>query len=249
MSPKGVAVNQISLPLGDHATPCSAVPLLRKGLSSAGPINERQAPGVVSSKRMVDEGDRVPSRRDARVADPARGFVEPLPDRELQTHLRSELADHSQVDSVRRPVGRKDVLEDFPRRVARDRHLGERSHGLPEVHEVAAEGESQLSRGGDRKDVGARKGERKGFGAARASGKELHGHAVPGRAVDDRMAVRGKPGREDIPAAKRQPSEGRGRDLAGRAGRERTRRTRLQSAAQRPSARARDAGEGAAEEP
>ncbi len=84
LSPFSDDVNQISRPSGVHARPCVLDHSGVRVFLAPEEVHDRYGAAVVAVDRMVQEGDPLPVRRDARVAHPARGLVEDLADRELE---------------------------------------------------------------------------------------------------------------------------------------------------------------------
>src|SRR5262245_24551460 len=110
--------------------PCqslSARPALREDRLLAISIDERDGTAVVSELRMVEKGDDIASRRDARVADPARRLVENFACRKLQPVVPSGGANESDALAVRRPGGVDDVFEEIAGGAARQRCGAENS--------------------------------------------------------------------------------------------------------------------------
>ncbi len=139
---------------------------------------------------MVDERDRPPVRRYPHVADPAGGFEEDLPDRVLEAARVAGESHHRQSLAVGRPVGVLDVFEDFSGRAAGERHARERPGGLEAEQMPAVERERQLALRRHGEKIGAGEAEGARLGAVGSRGEDLHGPALPRRAVDDRLAVR-----------------------------------------------------------
>src|SRR5260370_8480204 len=79
---------------------------------------------------MVDEGDQVPVRRDADVADPGRAVVQHLPDGIFEPAPVAETARDREVLAVRGPIRILNVVEDLARRPPGERDAGERPGGL-----------------------------------------------------------------------------------------------------------------------
>ena len=171
---------------------------------------------VVAALRVVDEGDEASVRRDADAADPARGFVQDLPDRVLEAARGCPTARlTARLCAVGRPVGVLDALRGS--RAALRRPSGTRA-SVPVVskpNDVAAvERDRELAGRGDRRGRPRRGGpsERDSVLSARVE-KISSGRPLPGGAVDDRLAVGSEPRRADRPRANvsRWNSDGAGR--------------------------------------
>src|SRR5207244_8643847 len=82
-------------------------------------IDDRHGPSVVAENGMVDERDKIASRRYARMADPSGRSVESLADRELQAVLGTDVSHDGEALPVRAPVGALHVVPDDTSRRAR----------------------------------------------------------------------------------------------------------------------------------
>ena len=188
---------------------------LREPLHVAGEIHRGDPSAVVARRRVIDEGDQVPIRGDARVADPTVGFVQDFAGGILEPVLAGVHPDDREALPIRRPVGPEDLFQNVAwGGAAGHRELGERSDPLEAgAGGVSVHGDGHFSGLRDREDFGAREAERPRFGTLGPADEDLHGLSVPGRRVDDGLPVRSEPRREDLAAAVCELTEGRRRTV------------------------------------
>lgn len=103
--------------------PCETLhpgPLLGECLLASIRAKDGDGPSVITHDRiMVEEGDRVSGRRNARVADPALRGVADAPHRKFELVPAADPPHYRQPAAARGPVRAGDFLEHFPRGTAR----------------------------------------------------------------------------------------------------------------------------------
>ncbi len=175
-----------------------------------GLVDRHHVAAVVAPRRMIEKRDEVPLRRDPHVRHPARGPVDDLPDRVFELLRSSDFADDGELLAIGRPVRPLDVVQDLARRTAAGhRQARESAHPQERIDRVPPHRERHLSRAGDGQDLRPDQTEGTRLGALRAADEDLHRPSVPGRRVQDRLAVRREPRRSDLPAPERQLLEDR----------------------------------------
>ena len=105
----------------------------------------------------------------------------------------------------RRPHG----LEDLAGRSAGQRHPRESPDGFVAEQVVAIEGDRELAARRDREKSAPAEAERARLGAVGPRREDLEGAPVPGRSVDDRLAIRSEARGSDRSARESQPLEAR----------------------------------------
>ena len=191
-APRRVPVNQISSPRGDQASPSTLFhpdDSVRAASLQSPPA--RRAGGV-ARHRMLDHGDRVARRRDADVGDVAgTGVVEHRADRILEHVLAVAAADDGELrcrrDSSRRPTRSRRAAAARRRPAARGpacpgpgrSRVGPSTTAISPFAEMA-------------KSAGLGHLQRSRFRRVGHGSRTAPWHALPGRAVDDRLAVGGE---------------------------------------------------------
>ena len=165
---------------------------------------------------MLEEGDAVAPRGEARVAEVPARLGQHLPERKLETVLPVHVAGDGEVRSVGVPVGLAHSLRDLARRAALERHSRERARE-DAVPQIARPGQDrELSLRGDREQLHAGLAGRNGAGIVRPQRKDLGSVARRRGAVDDGLAVGGEAGVEDRVLEERELRVGEGRGLGQR---------------------------------
>src|ERR1700745_3866713 len=102
---------------------------------------------------MIDERDHVAFAGDARMADPAAGFVEPFPGRIFEAIPSIDIAHDCELRTVGRPVGPLDIFQNLAGRATSERHASQRSGKDLGLGLLAAQQDCHLSCRGDRENL------------------------------------------------------------------------------------------------
>ena len=200
------------VPLGRPGEP-EEIELRRQCSHVALTVHDTQDPSNRVGREVFGKTERVPLRGESQRAQRAVRRMEDFPDRILDAIAALDDMDHGELLAIRRPVGRRDVLEDLPRNPAGDRSASERPEARVPA-KLAAERDRHLPRRGDRQDPGGKKAKRPRLARAHARREDLAGLAVPGGGVNDRLPVR-----SEARARQEASSEGEGLRAGGGASR------------------------------
>src|SRR6266508_3044889 len=149
------------------------------------------------------------------MADPTGRFVKHLPDWELEAVLPADIAHDRQTGSIRRPICRLNVLEDFLVRTPPGHpEACERSRPRKRDRGTPPERDCHLSGRRDREQLRFRKAEGARLRCVEAAHENLDGTSFPPRRVENRLAVGREPGRRDRAAAECELTEGGRRTVA-----------------------------------
>src|SRR5262249_7086202 len=147
----------------------------------SGPIEYGHVAPVVAKGRMVEEGNGVASRGDARPIHPTRRLVKRLAGRVFHAVTPLRRTNDDDGAAVRRPARARDVLEEIPRGAPREGRLRERAGRGIARREAQRVQDEHLARARDRLELDARERQAQRFEAVYADGVELGlAGAVPG---------------------------------------------------------------------
>src|SRR5215471_10776668 len=138
---------------------------------------------------MVGKGDHVPLGGDARMTNPAAGFVERFADGEFETVEASVIADHGKVVAVGGPIGPLHLFENFAGSTAHKRRSRQSSHAHPGADGFGVDEHSHLRCRRNRKKLGAAEAHGAGFGGFGPGGEDVDGATLPGGAVENGLTV------------------------------------------------------------
>ena len=193
-------MNQISRPSADQASP-TALGNQPSERTRRRPSETRTA-DIGHLAAPLAEGDPGAVPGHPHVADRPIRLVERLADRILQPDLSVDPAGDRELRAIRRPGGRLHVFQDVPRGAPFQPGPREGSRLVEESLETGVAQKRELARRRDGQEFSGRQIERSRLGRSRPRREDALRIAVPGRAVDDRLAVGGKASGPDDAAAK-----------------------------------------------
>ena len=186
-------------------------PTRREG-RACGPRGPRRRRHPPSSPRigMLEEGDEVAARRDARVAQVPRRVPRRASGRSETRSGSAPRPSAARRGSRRRPPSRPPARTPAPRAARRRRASSARAcRSSTKDPPGARRARRHLARRRDREHVRRRERQRRGFGGLGPRRVDPDRPAVPGGAVDDRLPVGRQARRPDRAVAEGQPPEGR----------------------------------------
>src|SRR5262249_18372748 len=154
----------------------------------AAAIHDRDETPIVALPRMVDKRDPVSATRDLRASDPAASLIDPFSDRIFEMVPTLDPPNDREILPVRRPIGGIGSLKELPGSSSSGRvRPGQRSRSLELRRNLAFQRDSEVPRGRDGEDIGARNAERPRLGAFGGGNEERRRPSFPGAPVQHRL--------------------------------------------------------------